>query len=79
MDPPLGRRLVWAKADADLVDGERSWPLFANRWSGGAISPAGHVNIETFRLDGGIPVWLFAVRLIRVEARILLEPGADTA
>src|SRR4249920_450364 len=28
VDPPLGRRLVWVKADAELVDGERSWPLF---------------------------------------------------
>ena len=54
--PPLGRRLVWAKADAELVDGERRWPLFSNRWSGGSISPAGHVHIETFHLDGGIPV-----------------------
>ena len=78
VDPPLGRRLVWAKADAELVDGERSWPLFTNRWSGGTISPAGHVHIETFRLDGGTPVWLFAIGLIRVESRIWLEPGADT-
>jgi 4-alpha-glucanotransferase len=78
VEPPLGRRLVWAKADAELVDGERSWPLFTNRWSGGTISPAGHVHIETFRLDGGIPVWLFAIGLIRIEARIWLEPGAHT-
>ncbi|MBV8938052.1 MAG: glycogen debranching enzyme family protein [Alphaproteobacteria bacterium] len=77
--PPLGRRLVWAKADAELVDGERRWPLFSNRWSGGSISPAGHVHIETFHLDGGIPVWLFAIGLIRIEARIWLEPGADTS
>ncbi|MGB9648917.1 MAG: amylo-alpha-1,6-glucosidase [Stellaceae bacterium] len=78
VDWPLGRRLVWVKADAELVDGERSWPLFTNRWSGGTISPEGHVHIETFRLDGSIPVWLFAVGLIRVEARIWLEPDADT-
>ena len=32
VDPPLGRRLVWAKADAELVDGEHNWPLFTNRW-----------------------------------------------
>src|SRR5215471_13460349 len=78
MDPPLGRRLVWAKADAELVDGERSWPLFTNRWSGGTIGPAGHVHIETFHLDGGIPVWLFAIGPVRIEARIWLEPGANT-
>ena len=79
VDPPLGRRLVWAKADAELVDGEQSWPLFTNRWSGGAVSPAGHVQIGSFHLDGTIPVWLFAIGLIRIEARIWLEPGANTA
>jgi predicted glycogen debranching enzyme len=78
VDPPLGRRLVWAKADAELVDGEQSWPLFTNRWSGGAISPAGHVHIESFALDGTIPVWIFAIGLTRVEARIWLEPDAHT-
>ena len=78
VEPPLGRRLVWAKADADLVDGSQSWPLFTNRWSGGAISPAGHVHIESFHLDGAIPVWLFAIGLLRIEARIWLESGAHT-
>jgi predicted glycogen debranching enzyme len=78
VEPPLGRRLVWAKADAELVDGEQSWPLFTNRWSGGAISPAGHVHIESFELDGTIPVWTFAIGLIRIEARVWLEPGANT-
>jgi glycogen debranching enzyme len=78
VEPPLGRRLIWVKADADLFDGERSWPLFTNRWSGGAVSPAGHIHIETFHLDGSIPVWIFAVGSIRIEARIWLEPGANT-
>ena len=32
VDPPLGRRLVWAKADAELVEGERSWPLLLFGW-----------------------------------------------
>src|SRR5712675_1033436 len=78
VDPPLGRRLVWAKADAELVDGEQSWPLFTNRWSGGSISPPGHVHIESFHLDGTIPVWHFAIGSIRVEARVWLEPGVNT-
>jgi len=78
VEAPLGRRLIWAKADAELVDGEQSWPLFTNRWSGGAIGPAGHVHIESFHLDGSIPVWLFAIGLTRVEARIWLEPNSNT-
>ncbi|MBO0735011.1 MAG: glycogen debranching enzyme family protein [Alphaproteobacteria bacterium] len=79
VDPPLGRRLIWAKADAELVDGEKRTPLSTNRWGGAAIDPAGHVHIESFSLDGTIPVWLFAIGLIRLEARVWLEPGANTA
>ncbi|MBV8335504.1 MAG: glycogen debranching enzyme family protein, partial [Alphaproteobacteria bacterium] len=79
VEPPLGRRLIWAKADAELVAGKQSWPLFTNRWGSGAISPAGHVHIESFALDGTIPVWIFAIGLDRVEARVWLEFGANTA
>jgi len=79
VDPPLGRRLVWAKADAELIDGDEGWPLFTNRWAGGAITPAGQVHIQSFHLDGVIPVWVFAIGLIRIEARIWLEPGANTS
>ena len=78
VEPPLGRRLVWAKADAELIDGEQSWPLFTNRWGSGAVNPAGHVHLESFHLDGAIPVWLFANGLIRIEGRVWLEPGANT-
>src|SRR5277367_1827209 len=45
VDPPLGRRLVFAKADATLLDGAASYPLFANRWGGGQIAPAGQLGI----------------------------------
>ena len=46
---------------------------------GDTISPAGYVHIESFHLDGSIPVWLFAIGLTRIEARIWLEPGANTS
>ncbi|MEA3278424.1 MAG: glycogen debranching enzyme N-terminal domain-containing protein, partial [Pseudomonadota bacterium] len=78
LDPPLGRRLVVAKADATLFDGEREWPLFTNRWSDGAVSPAGHVHIEQFRLEGSTPVWQFACADLVIEQRIWMEPGEHT-
>ena len=37
VNPPLGRFLVFAKADATLIDGTREWPLFTNRWGGGTV------------------------------------------
>jgi len=36
--------LVFTKADATLLEGGREWPLFCNRWAGGAVEPAGHVQ-----------------------------------
>ncbi|HSC72057.1 MAG TPA: amylo-alpha-1,6-glucosidase [Candidatus Methylomirabilis sp.] len=77
--PPLGRVLVVAKADATLIDRDGAeWPLFTNRWQGGSVEPAGYLHIESFRLDGRMPVWRYACGGIRLEARIWMEPGANT-
>ena len=75
---PLGRRLILAKADATLIDGTHSWPLFTNRWKSGDIAPAGHVRIRSFYLDYSVPVWTYDVAGRQVEARIWMEPGAHT-
>lgn len=78
VQPPLGRHLLVAKADATLTDGERAWPLFTNRWRSGAIAPRGHLLLESFRLDGRIPTWVYACDEVRIEHRIWMEYGADT-
>jgi len=78
IDPPLGRRLQVAKLDATLIDGERHWPLFTNRWADGCIEPAGHVLIDSFRLDGRMPVWHWACGDLLVEQRIWMPPGEDS-
>jgi glycogen debranching enzyme len=78
IDPPLGRRLVFAKADATLLDGTETYPLFTNRWGGSQIIPPGFLGIESFCLDHSVPVWMFAFGGRRIEARIWMEPGEDT-
>jgi 4-alpha-glucanotransferase len=78
VDPPLGRALVFAKADAELVVGARRLPLYTNRWASGVVAPAGHLTIESFHLDGSIPVWRFAVGGWQLEQRIWMEQGAPT-
>src|SRR3954451_10320102 len=78
VNPPLGRHLVLAKADATLRSGSRSWHLFSNRWSGGAIDPSGYFNIESFELDGRMPVWRYACGEFTVEHRIWMEYGEHT-
>ena len=76
--PPLGRMLVLAKAEATLWDGGLATPLFANRWGGGAVDPRGYAHLESFELDGRMPVWRHAVGDAVLETRVWMEPGADT-
>ncbi len=78
VDPPLGRVLVLAKADARFISGGETQPLFANRWASGAVAPQGHLALESFHLDGTVPVWRFAFGGHVVEQRLWMEPGADT-
>jgi 4-alpha-glucanotransferase len=78
VNPPLGRHLVLAKADATLSAGGRSWHLFSNRWNGGAIDPFGYFNIESFELDGRMPVWRYACNELSIEHRIWMEYGEHT-
>ena len=78
LSPPVGRTVMLVKADATVAYRGSSYDLFTNRWSGGAVTPAGHTLIERFWLDGAIPVWRFACGDALVEQRIWMEPGADT-
>lgn len=73
LTPPLGRHLVLAKADATLRVGGVEHPLFANRWAGGAVEPAGHVHIESFHLAGRVPVWRYVIGAVSLEARVWME------
>jgi len=79
LDPPLGRTLVFAKADATLIHGAERIPLATNRWAGGAVEPRGYRYLESFHLDGRLPVWRYAIGELRLEARVWLEPGANTS
>src|SRR5881628_2800006 len=60
LKPPLGRTLLVAKLD-EVADYDGStYALSANRWAGGTLDPQGYRFIETFRLEGTMPVWTFA-------------------
>lgn len=74
----LARRLLFAKAETVLIDGEQRYPLTTNHWASGAIDPVGYRLIESFRLEGSTPVWRFEVGDIIVEQRIWFVPGSRT-
>jgi predicted glycogen debranching enzyme len=74
----LDRQLLFTRAEPVLEINGRHYPLSCNHWQSGAIAPHGHVQIESFRLDGQLPVWIYAVAGIRLEQRIFMEQGEAT-
>ncbi len=75
--PPLGRVLLFARADADLLLGDRVIPLHTNLWSEGDHAPRGYRAIEEFFLDGLSPVWRFRVDSLLIEQRICMPHGRN--
>jgi predicted glycogen debranching enzyme len=76
--PPLGRTLLLAKL-AERLECDGAWRhLDANRWAGGAIVPTGHLELESFRLEGTVPVWTWALGDTRLEKRVWMEQGENT-
>jgi 4-alpha-glucanotransferase len=71
----MQRHLLFTKADAELLDNGRTTPLHTNRWGSGAIEPRGHLAIESFHLDGRMPVWRYRLDGMLIEARIWMEHG----
>lgn len=77
LSPPLDRHLLFAKADATLLCGDQHWPLYSNRWAGGVVEPAGQLQIESFHLEGRMPVWRYAVAGCLLECRVWMSPGTN--
>lgn len=78
LQPPLQRTLLLAKLDETAEYEGNSYPLFANRWLDGTVAPQGYRHIESFYLEGTVPVWNFACGGALLEKRIWMQPGSDT-
>jgi 4-alpha-glucanotransferase len=74
----LARRLLFAKAEATLIDADCRYLLSTNRWASGAVEPAGLQYIESFRLEGSVPVWRYEIADIVLEQRLWFVPGHRT-
>jgi predicted glycogen debranching enzyme len=78
LKPPVGRTLLLAKLAERVTLDERTIDLDANRWASGAIEPRGHEHLESFRLDGTVPVWTWAIGDTQIEKRVWMEQGENT-
>jgi predicted glycogen debranching enzyme len=79
LSPPVDRTLLVSKVDVTVSYLGRAYPLFANEFAGGTVDPCGFVNLESFEVSDGIPVWRYAVADALLEQRIFMAPAANTS
>lgn len=78
MAPP-GDRFVFAGGLQEEVTYEdRSWPLSTHEWGSRHIAPEGFVHCESFRLEGMLPVWTYAISDALIEKRVWMAYGQNT-
>ena len=78
LKPPLGRTLLLTKLDETAFYDGRSYLLSADQWSAEKVEPNGYSYLQSFRLEGTIPVWMFALGDALLEKCIWMEYGANT-
>jgi predicted glycogen debranching enzyme len=78
LNPPLGRTLLLSKFDETAQYDGRSYPLYTNHWAEGIVDPSGFQWIESFKLDGTVPTWKFALGDAVLVKRVWMQQGTNT-
>ncbi|MGB4924141.1 MAG: amylo-alpha-1,6-glucosidase [Candidatus Nitrotoga sp.] len=78
LSPPAGRTLLVAKVDAMVRYGGKIYHLSCNEFVDGTVTPHGYLHLESFFLDGTVPVWHYALADALIEKRVLMAPGQNT-
>src|SRR5215470_7720281 len=76
--PPVDRVALVAKLDVTARYGGARVPLATNEFADGTIAPRGFCQLESFRLEGLIPLWTWRIGDARVEQRLWMRHGANT-
>lgn len=77
LDPPRKRTLLVTKFDEIAALPGQSFSLGANRWASGAIDPQGFQYLDSFRLEGTVPVWSYTFGGALLEKRVWMQHGAN--
>jgi len=59
--PPVERVALVSKLDVTALYGNSQIPLAANEFADGTVAPRGFCHLESFRLEGLVPVWTWQI------------------
>ncbi|HEX2349475.1 MAG TPA: amylo-alpha-1,6-glucosidase [Ktedonobacterales bacterium] len=78
LSPPVNRTvLVGGLVEWVTYAGHR-YPLSSGEYADGTIDPHGYRHLQTFALEGTLPVWTFALGNALLERRIWMDYGSST-
>jgi|tagenome__1003787_1003787.scaffolds.fasta_scaffold20987926_3 predicted glycogen debranching enzyme len=78
LEPPVERTvLVGGAIEWVIYDGKR-YPLSTHEFGDGTFAPDGYRFLESFRLEGTLPVWTFAIADALVERRLWMAHAENT-
>ena len=78
LHPPVDRTvLVGGVVEWATYDGKR-YPLSTHEFGEGLMEPHGYRHLQSFALEGMLPVWVFALADALVERRVWMAYGANT-
>jgi glycogen debranching enzyme len=76
--PPVQRTvLIGGLVEWATYDGTH-YPLCAHEYGSGTIDPRGYQHLQSFALQGTLPVWVFALADALLERRVWMGEGTNT-
>ncbi len=76
--PPVERVALVAKLEVTVRYGDSRLQLATNEFLDGTIAPHGYCHLESFRLEGLVPVWTWLIAEARLEQRLWMYHGENT-
>ena len=77
LQPPVARTQLVSAIDEIVHYAGADFSLATHRWASGAVDPKGYLNLESFHLEGTMPVWTFALADALLEKRIWMRLGEN--
>ncbi|MSR69204.1 MAG: glycogen debranching protein [Phycisphaerales bacterium] len=77
-NPPAERTLLLGESSPTAIYRGVRYPLAANEWKDGSISPKGHLWLQRFYLDESMPVWRWSFADALLERRLFMVQGENT-
>jgi predicted glycogen debranching enzyme len=78
LDPPEERTVLVGGMVEWATYGGLRFPLSAFEYGTGLVDPQGYRHMQSFSLEGMLPVWVFALAEALLERRVWMPHGANT-